>query len=88
MLALARLLIFGFVFLTILYFAISAWSRAVRKRKLARAWEEEGATGDKDAYISSGLAEYESSFRRKLILLVYVVPVVVVVTIIYVTNFM
>lgn len=87
MLAFMRLVIFGFLFLTVLYLAISYWSRTVRARKLEREWEQEGGTGDKDAYIRKGLTEYGTSFRRKLILLVYIVPVVAVVVVIYMTNF-
>lgn len=88
MLALLRLLVFGFLILSVLYVTISIWSRATRARKLTRDWRREGGTGDKDAYISEGLADYDRSIRRKLILLVYIVPVVVIVVIVYVVNFM
>ncbi|WP_319824893.1 hypothetical protein [Thalassovita sp.] len=87
MLALARLIVIGFVVLTIIYVAVSIWSRSVRKRKLARRWDEEVKKGDREDYIEDGLEDYDDSFRRKLILLVYIVPVVVIVTIIYLVNF-
>jgi hypothetical protein len=87
MLALARLIIVGFVVLSILYVIISVWSRLTRRRKLIRAWEAEGKPGDRDEYLRQGLEDYDDSFRPKLILLVYIVPVVVVALIIYLTNF-
>jgi hypothetical protein len=87
MFALGRLLVVGFVVLTIIYIALSFYSRAVRKGKLQREWDEEGMTGDKDAWVQQGLEDYDGSLRRKLILGVYVVPVVVVTIIIYLTNF-
>ncbi len=87
MLALARLIVIGFVVLTIIYVGVSIWSRSVRKRKLERRWDEEVKKGDRDDYIEDGLEDYDDSFRRKLILLVYIVPVVVIVTIIYLVNF-
>lgn len=87
MLALFRLLIFGFIFLTIIYVGVSLWSRSVRAEKLRREWEDGGRPGDKDAYIREGMEEYAGSLRRKLILLVYIIPVVTVAVIIYVTNF-
>lgn len=87
MLALGRLIVVGFVVLTVLYVIISVWSRLTRRRKLIRAWEAEGRPGDRDEYLRKGLDEYEDSFRHKLILLVYIVPVVVVAVIIYLTNF-
>lgn len=88
MAALLRLLIFGFLLLSVVYVVISIWSRSVRRRKLEREWDERERLGDRDAYIQEGMEAYESSLRRKLILLVYVVPVVTMLIIIYVTNFM
>lgn len=86
MIALARLLIVGFVVLTVVYVCLSLYSRAVRRGKLRAQWDEEGRTGDREAFVAQGLKEYDGSLRRKLILGVYVVPVVVVGTIIYMVN--
>ena len=87
MLALARLLIVGFLVLSVVYVSLSLYSRAVRRGKLEDRYEEEGRPGDRDAYVAAGLADYDRSLRRKLILGVYVVPLVVMCTIIYLTNF-
>ncbi|RBI73532.1 hypothetical protein DQW77_09040 [Roseovarius sp. TE539] len=87
MLALARLVVIGFVVLSVLYVVLSLWSRSVRRRKLLRQWEEAGRPGDRERFVEEGLAEYDDSIRRKLILGVYVVPVCIVVAIIYFTNF-
>ncbi|MGR3549759.1 hypothetical protein [Pseudooceanicola sp.] len=88
MLSLARLFLILFVVLTVIYVSVSLWSRQVRKRKLTREWQE-GETGgdDMQAFIRKGLEEYDDSFRRKLILLVYIVPVAVIAYIIYVVNY-
>lgn len=87
MFALARLVIICFVLMTVVYVAVSLWSRSVRKRKLAREWDEEIRTGDREAFIDEGLEEYSHSLRRRLILLVYIVPVVVIGVIVYLVNF-
>jgi Ca2+/Na+ antiporter len=87
MFALARLLVIAFIFLTIVYVALSLYSRSVRRGKLAREWEEDGVSEDKDTYIKRGLEEYDDSLRRKLILGVYIVPLALVGLIIYLTNF-
>ena len=86
MLAFARLIIVGFVALTIVYICLSLWSRSVRRGKLEAEWEET-RTGDRDSFVENGLAEYDRSLRRKLILGVYVVPMIVIALIIYFTNF-
>ena len=87
MAALARLVVIGFIVLTVIYVSLSFYSRAVRKGKLAEWWEEEGRPGDREAYIEAGLKEYEGSLRRKLIWGVYIVPIIMVAAIIYFTNF-
>jgi hypothetical protein len=87
MLGAARLLIILFVALTIVYISLSLYSRSVRRAKLEAEWEEEGMTGDRDAFIKQGLAEYDGSLRRKLILGVYVVPLALIALIIYLVNF-
>jgi hypothetical protein len=89
MIALARLFLVLFVGLTVIYVSVSLWSRQVRKGKLRAAWDEGDREygDDKDLYVRRGLEDYDDSFRRKLILLVYVVPVAVIAYIIYVVNF-
>ena len=88
MLALLRLVVFGFIILTVIYVSISVYSRSVRRRKLLKEWQETGRPGDEDTYIKTGMAQYEHSLRRRLVWLVYIVPVTVIVLIIYVMNFM
>ena len=74
MAALARLVVIGFIVLTVIYLSLSLYSRAVRKSKLKAQWNVEGRTGDRDAFIREGMKEYEGSLRRKLIWGVYVIP--------------
>jgi len=83
------LLRFFFVLLvvqTIIYVAVSVWSRRVRRGKLEVVWEEEKLTGDRDAFIEKGLRQYDDSLRAKLLLGIYVVPIVAVILIVYLTN--
>lgn len=87
MFALLRLVVVGFLVLSVVYLCLSVYSRLVRRKKLNAEWDEEGMTGDRDAFIDEGLAEYDASLRPKLLLGVYVVPAVIVAIIIYLTNF-
>ncbi len=88
MIALARLLVFGFLGLSVVYVCLSLYSRSVRRDKLEKEWDEEVREGDREAFVQAGLLEYDGSLRRKLILGVYVVPISIVSFIIYATNFM
>lgn len=85
--ALARLALLGFAVLSIFYVLISLYSRSVRRERLEQRWDDEHMDGDREAFIRDGLAEYDGSVRRKLILGVYVVPVMVMGTLIYMMNF-
>jgi hypothetical protein len=85
--ALARLIIVGFIVLTVIYFSLSFYSRSVRRTKLRQKWEEDIRRGDRDAYVRRGLKIYDRSLRRKLLWGVYIVPVVTIAVVIYLVNF-
>lgn len=87
MFALARLIVMGFIFLTVVFVCLSFYSRSVRRSKLRKKWYEGKQLVDRDTFVQRGLERYDGSIRRKLILGVYIVPVVVVGVIIYLTNF-
>lgn len=87
MLALLKLIVIGGVVLTVIYIALSLWSRRVRRGKLRREWQDTGRPGDEEAYVEAGLKEYDASVRRKLILGVYIIPIIVIGVITYLTNF-
>lgn len=87
MLGFIKLFAIGMVVLTVVYISLSLYSRATRRDKLEKAWDDEGMTGDRDAFIDNGLREYDGSVRRKLILGVYIVPITAIAAIIYFTNF-
>jgi hypothetical protein len=79
-----RLLLFGFLALSVVYLSISVYSRSVRREKLEKAWAKDLAA--RDAFVAEGIVAYNASFRPKLIGLVYIVPTVVVIAIVYITN--
>jgi len=86
-----RLFIIVMVISTILFVAISIYSRAVRRQKLERQWRAELRVGDRDAWLNEELEIYDRSLKRRLILLVYVLPLAFVGFIgimLYVQNFM
>ncbi len=82
-----RLGVFGFLALGVIFVLVSIYSRSVQKEKLEKKWDSEVKTGDRDAYIRDGLTEYEGSLRKRLIWLIFVIPVLVVGSLLYITNF-
>ena len=92
MIALLKALPLAFVVLTVVYLLVSVYSRSIRREKLEKAWDtdpaREGAAKDeREAYIEAGMEAYRHGLRRKLIWLVYIIPMIVVAVTIYVINY-
>ncbi|MEM8577567.1 MAG: hypothetical protein AAGF60_06915 [Pseudomonadota bacterium] len=87
MFALLRLVVVGFVVLSIVYICVSLYSRSVRRGRLDAEWELDQPPMTREAYIRKGMTEYEQSLRPKLILGVYLVPTLLICLIVYLTNF-
>lgn len=88
MLGFLRFLVIGFVLLSVLYGLLIIYVRSLTRERLEDEWTQEGSIGDRDAYVREGIKEYERSFRPKLLLLVYILPLIAFCVIFYVTNFM
>ena len=85
-----RLIVFGFVGLSVLYLMISVYSRSVRRERLEKEFDADHPDNvdedARDAYVAEGIGAYNSSIRPKLIGLVYVVPTIAIAAIIYMIN--
>jgi len=89
MLPMLRLMFILLIVLSVIYIGVSIYSRRMRRLKLEARWDsKEVLTTDREAFIQRGLKKYDKSFRRKLILGVYIVPFTIIMVLVYVTNFM
>ena len=88
---LIRLIFFGFIGLSVVYFMISIYSKSVRREKLEDRWGQDNPDSSdeaaREAFIERGMAEYNAGIRPKLILLVYVIPAIIVAVIHYLTTY-
>ena len=82
-----RLALVGLVVLTLVYWLVSIYSRSVRREALEKEWDAGHQDMERDAFVAEGLREYQHGLRRRLILLVYIVPAVVIPALIYILNF-
>tara|TARA_R110002096_G_scaffold47539_19_gene126767 strand:- start:627 stop:893 length:267 start_codon:yes stop_codon:yes gene_type:complete len=87
MIGVVRLVVFGFIGLTILYFLMSVYSRSLRREELEKLWDAAEGPGERQDFIDEGMNTYEKSLRKKLIWLVYVIPTLAVIAAIYLLNF-
>ena len=84
-----KLVVFGFIGLSIIYFSVSIYARSVRKEWLEDEFDAQNPDADadaRDAFVAQGLKVYDASIRPKLIGLVYVVPTVAIAVIAYLIN--
>ncbi|MGR3805868.1 hypothetical protein [Marinibacterium profundimaris] len=87
MISLLRMLIPLLIILSLVYAVAAFRARARARDRLEEEWEEEGMTGDRDAFIEDGLEDYAGSFRRKMLLAIYVVPLCLIALMVYLTNY-
>lgn len=81
-----RLFAFALVGLTIVYFIVGIYSRSVRREKLEKQWAEQGLGGDRDAFVEKGMDAYEHGLKKRLLWLIYIIPMVAFVAIVAVIN--
>jgi len=81
-----RLAVVWFAVLTVVYLLVSLYSRSVRREWLEKHFDAGGVEGDRDAYIDAGMVEYRHGLRRRLIVLVYIIPIIAAAVTAYFVN--
>jgi Ca2+/Na+ antiporter len=87
MIGIIRLVVFGFIALSVVYLLVTLYARSVQREALEKEFDAGGIDGNREAFVAAGMKAYQGSLRRKLLLLVYVVPMVVVGLTIYFVNY-
>ncbi|MFN0114961.1 MAG: hypothetical protein ACKVPY_09820 [Paracoccaceae bacterium] len=81
-----------FAALTVAYLMVAAYSASVRRERLEKEWDGDPARegvpeAERRAFVEDGMAAYRHGRRRRLIVLVYVIPMVAFAIVVYVVNF-
>ncbi|WP_278922777.1 MULTISPECIES: hypothetical protein [Pseudophaeobacter] len=87
MFAFLRLLVVLLICLTPIYWGLLFYARSRCRARLSQRWQEKGLTTSRQAFIQRGLKRYDRSFRRRLVLLVYILPLGAIALVIYLVNF-
>lgn len=87
MIALVRLAVFGFIALSVIYFLVRIYARSIQRERLEKKFDAGGIPGPREVYIREGMQVYERSLRRRLLWLVYIVPMAVMAGTIYLVNY-
>lgn len=77
-----------FGILTLVYVLLTKYFRWNRERELkARFDSGEVRANDRESYVARGMAKYESSLTKKLLLGVFLLPIGLAVLLIYIADF-
>lgn len=86
MIAFLRLAVFGLLALTVVYLIVAAYFASLHRERLEREWQA-APRGTREEFLAEGMRAWRHGARHKLILGVYVVPVLVVAGLIYLINY-
>ena len=91
MIGMIRAGLLAFVVLTVVYLLVSIYSRSVRREKLEKEWDtdpaREGQTQEeRRAFIEAGMQAYDKGLKKRLLWLIYIIPTVGFVAVIYFIN--
>lgn len=81
-----RLAFFTLVGLSLCYLLASVYARALHREKLEKDWRSGELTGDRAAFINHGMQAYERGLKRRLLWLIYIVPMIVFNLIFFTVN--
>ena len=86
-----RLLVLALVGLTVVYVLVSIYSKSVRREKLEKQWDGDPAREglsqeDRAIFIEDGMVAYRDSLKRRLLWLIYIIPMIVFVIIVVTVN--
>jgi len=84
--AFARLMGLVLIVLSVVFVSLWFYARAAKREKLEAQWDQNQGPGRRESFVNAELMAYESGLKRKLIWGVYVIPSLLLGTLIYLTN--
>lgn len=80
-----RLAFFMLVGLSIAYAITSLYVRSLRREALEDEWNET-RKGERDTFITAGMQAYEKGLKRRLLWLVYILPMAAMTAVFFYVN--
>ena len=72
--------------LPLVHWVVAVYFRSLRREALEREFDDGGEKGTREDFIARGMAEYEGSLRARILVLVYIIPLLAVVAIAWAVN--
>ena len=91
MAALFRLILFLLIAETVFYFLLRIYFRSLRREQLEEEWDarhpdQAGNNPARDEFVRKSMAGFEKTLKVRLLTLVYILPTVAVMVIVYLVN--
>ncbi|NRB33342.1 MAG: hypothetical protein HRU31_01105 [Rhodobacteraceae bacterium] len=84
--AFVRFLLILLVVQTVIYLFLTVRLRRAERERLEEIWHKDGIGGDREAYVAKGLTKYADRLDKRLLIFVYIVPIVALGVLVYVAN--
>ena len=81
-----RSLVIVFAILTAIYLILTLWMRLRHRAKLVDEFNTTKPSITKRDYISAGMLKYNKSLRAKLAFLVYIIPLILTIILLYLAQ--
>lgn len=82
-----RNLVIIFALLSIIYVLLSVTSNIRQRRKLKSQYHGEGEIETQTEFVERGLREYNRSIRPKMLLGIYIIPFIIMITLIWLAQY-
>ena len=86
MIAILEAMAIGIILMVVVHFLVATWLKSLRREELEKEWDAGSVPGDREDYIARGMAAYAHSLRRKVAVLVYILPTLAILATIYLVN--
>lgn len=81
-----RSIMLWIVVLPLVHWIVAIYWRSLRREALEKDFDDGGEAGTREEFIARGMAAYEHSLRKKILVLVYILPILAVVAIAWAVN--
>lgn len=81
-----RMVILWALVLPVVHWLVATYARSVRREALEREFDNGGESGTREDFVERGLAAYQTSLRARLLVLVYVLPILALLAIAWAVN--
>lgn len=85
-----RAIILWVLVLPLVHWVVAIYFRSLRREALERDYDKGGdngvESGTREDFIAAGMAAYEGSLKARIVVLVYIIPILAVVAIAWAVN--